>query len=425
MDPSYQGQGASGPRKGNQMAIACNLRRGLGLGLLAAFAAGGCIDFNHGDTKTAEDVIEVKPEIVRTMARDQGSFELEGTKLTVTAVARCDVVEMETVETTTTTERDLDDDDLVPVAVLEALSFIPMGAGIALLADAPNVYDDDPNQRLYNETGQGGVIAAGTVLLAVGVLANIWPTVELIRLGVPETDESTTTRQGQVLQRGVACRATDTAVGHTVRLRWAGGEVALGMTDDAGKLVADLRQSLTLAHFQSGSPPVSVGVWLDSQLLGDVGVVGVGKALLAERAQQDDLAWEAADGPPCASSPNEQSCAGVRRYLAAFPNGRHVGDANALLAKLPVALPPPGSGTVTLVASGNEALVQKAVSEALAASDKAMAAARDKHERAAAKAEEAAEKDINRIGHETCVKTCRQVCAADKNCRTRCEEQCP
>jgi hypothetical protein len=398
---------------------------GAGLsGLLLATGFGGCIEFGHGETKTADDVTDAKPEVVRAPASDRAAVELKGTMLTITATARCDLVEMETVTQTTKTEREFEDDLELPIGMLTVLSLVPIGAGIGLLADSPNVYQDDPNQRLYNATGQDAVVTTGAVLIVLGAAIAAWPTVELIRWGVPETETTTSTRQGNVLQRSVPCRADQTAGGHNVSLRYSGGTFSVGTTDASGTLMVDLKQSLPVTPFQAPVPPVSMGVWLDSQLIGEIGVASIGMALLGEREQQDDLAWRAAEPGACANGPSETACAGVRRYLGSFPQGRHAADATTLLARLGTALTPPG-GQVTMAVGPPSALLQRAVSEAQAAAQTAMDTARAKVDLAAQKAEEAAVKQIAAAGHDACLKTCRQVCAADRSCRKSCEEQCP
>jgi hypothetical protein len=404
----------------------------------------GCIEFGTGESKTADDVIETKQDVVRNPAADRATVSLDGTVLTVRGKAACDLVEMATVEQTTTREREFRDEDELPVALVEAFSLVPIGAGIALLADAPAVYDDDPNQRLYNATGQDSVIAAGAVLLAVGVAMNVWPTVELIRWATPETDSSTSERPGQVLQRNVPCTAELSRGGSAVSLRWPAGTLNVGTTDTDGKLVVDLKQVLSISHFQSGTPPVSMNVFLNEQLVGNVGVTAVGLALLEERRAQDDFAWRTAEPAACSEQPTEGTCAGVRRYLGSFPQGRHAGEANALVARIGQ---PAGGGTLVVVERPEDAVAARAIAVAQAAAQKLMSESRAKRDEAARlarekfeadtqkaverfdaeeqKAAEASEKKIQREGRELCLRTCRTECAADRTCRTRCEEACP
>jgi hypothetical protein len=406
-------------------ALGWPARLGAGLGgLFLAASLGGCVEFGHGETKTADNVTDTKPEVVRAPANDRGTAELKGTVLTVTATARCDLVEMETVEQVSKSERKFEDDMELPIGLLEGFAAVPIGAGIGLLADSPNVYDSDPNQRLYNSTGHDSVVTTGAVLVALGAAAAIWPTIELIRSGVPETSTSTTTRQGNVLQRNVPCRADQTASGHAISLRYAGGSTSIGSTDASGKLVVDLKQVLPITLFQAPVPPVSMGVWIDSQFVTDIGVASLGLALIAEREQQDDLAWRVAEADACAGALNETVCAGVRRYLSTFPQGRHAAEANALVAKINAAATGTSSGQVTIAAGPADELLQRAVTEAQAAAEKAMEAAQAKADAAALKAEEATAKQILQAGHEACVRTCEQVCAANRACRKSCKEQC-
>ncbi|MCC6522951.1 MAG: hypothetical protein IT373_09840 [Polyangiaceae bacterium] len=396
---------------------------GAGALLLCAAAASGCLEFRRGESKTADNVVDTHQDLVRAPASDEGVVDLAATVLTVTAAPRCDMVEMEKVEQTTSYERKFDDDSVVPIAVLEVMSLVPMIAGVALLADSPKVYDNDPNQRDYNPTGKTAVVNAGAALLSVGAVVNIWPTVELIRSAVPEKDTTTMERQGDVLQRNVDCANRFTASGHYVTLRHAGGTISLGSTDGNGKLATDLKQVLPLSLFQSPNPPVSMGVWLDSQYLGDVGVAQVGMALLAQREEQDDLAWRAAEPEACAAGRTEAACAGVRRYQQGFPQGRHASEATQLVNQLAVA--PPPNGGVKIATDTTAPLLDRAVAESQAASQKAMDAVWSTLEQDTKKAEQQAEKDAVTAGHTACIKTCRQVCAADGACRKSCEEQCP
>ena len=396
--------------------------------LAVCAGAAGCIEFRRGESKTVDDVIDTKTDVVRDVASDDGEMDLRGTVLVVSVTPGCNLVETETVEHETSYERKWDEEETVlPVAMLEVLSLAPMIAGVALLADSPQVYESDPNSRLYNPTGHKTAVNAGAALLAVGAVVNIWPTVELIRSAIPETDTSTSTRTGQILQRDVECSADVNAAGRYVTLRWSGGTYSLGSTDGAGRLSSDLKQVLPLSVFQSPTPPVSMGVWLDSQYLGDVGVASVGIALLAEREEQDDLAWRAAEAGACAANRNEQACAGVRRYVGSFPQGRHAAEANALLASLQPAVvpqPPPPGGPVIATDPASERM-DRAVSEAQEAAQTAMENVWKKFEADTKKNEERADKEAKQAGHTACVQTCRKVCAQDKPCRSGCEEQCP
>jgi hypothetical protein len=71
--------------------------------------------------------------------------------------------------------------------VLLGIGAIPAGFGIAMLADAWNVYESDRRSRLYNPSGPAAAIGGGIALTIVGAAMMSVPLVDSIRaLGTEE-----------------------------------------------------------------------------------------------------------------------------------------------------------------------------------------------------------------------------------------------
>src|SRR5687768_10165487 len=137
------------------------------LPLVLALAA-GCKEVPRTQVDMKEEIVERTP---KTIYANQfgGEVALKGAILTVRAEPLCSIVEMETVETTTVYEKqEIPEDEKVWMGALGGVSTLPLGGGIALLVDAPEVHDENPNARLYNPSGQDAAIGGGVALVIVG-----------------------------------------------------------------------------------------------------------------------------------------------------------------------------------------------------------------------------------------------------------------
>ena len=158
------------------------------------------------------------------------------------AVQGCKVVMQEEVELV---EERVADEDLFEEFIVLGVALLPLTTGIVILADAPNVYDDDRNQRTYNPIGRGGAYAAGSVLTGLGGLLALVPIIELLRVAAAgETTESVVTREGDVVADGVPCEGTPNPVRTSVMLRIGGANLATPGTDRDGLMRLDLARAI-------------------------------------------------------------------------------------------------------------------------------------------------------------------------------------
>ena len=117
-----------------------------------------------------------------------------------------------------------------------------------------------------------------------------------------------------------------------------GGTVSLGTVNGPGyETTIDLSQMLGPAFFQTVPPPVSLGVWVTAtsspfgatqgRFIGQIDLRPLTDAAIARQVEADELAWKNAEPDACARVRTDAACAGVMRYVAALPNGRHAVEA--------------------------------------------------------------------------------------------------
>jgi hypothetical protein len=364
----------------------------------------GCADLNRTRPETAEEILSRHRTTVAA-GEPAAEAKLDGFQLEVQAHQRCNLVEMQEVERTTVYEEDMDDGDTVLYGTLAGVGAVPLGVGIALLADAPNVYGSDPNSRQYNYLGPEYPIIFGAILGAIGATMVTISTVNGIRALGTDEETTITTRTGPVLQRNVPCEDGGPAVGRTVSARWPGGSAAVGSTDQQGRLSVDLTRVLPLQLFQRPEPPAVLELWMGQQRLGEIEATELGRAVLRFH---DDRAWEAAKPAACAQAQTAPACAGVQLYLQTFPQGLHAAEAERLLAFL--------TGKPLQVAGHSEdPRLQQSIAEA-------KQAASEVTERLRQQAEQRAKTEARNA----CRAACRRACQRDASCRSACaKEACP
>ena len=398
-------------------------------GLLATLMlATGCEEVSRTRVKTVDDVIERTP---KTVFQNQfsGDAVIDEGRLTVRVEPACSLVEMETVETTTVYEKKaLSDDERTWMGALGGASVVPVGGGIALLADSGNVYEDDPNQRLYNSNGQDSAIIGGVILLLVGAAMATPPIVNAFRyVGDEEETGKPFERQGQTLRSGVTCGGSAGQPAFALTARFGAFNVPIGQGTGPAKTVIDLKSKLPVSVLDAAPTPVSAAIYANESFLAEVRIAEVVEQLRKDRGEQDDLTWRTGEPGACESQRNEQACAGVRRYLSAFPAGRHAKEAQALVARINAATaPPPGppvkAGPAIAEDPGKSKLDAARRAAAEAAAKAAEAAEKKRREDEALRAKKAAE-DAQKASKKACTEACVAACGKDATCRSTCSQE--
>ena len=212
----------------------------------------------------------------------------------------------------------------------------------------------------------------------------------------------------------------------------AGGADASLVARDQGNLTTDLKISLAPWFTGPQPPPVSAGIYVNGQFLGEVRVADVARAIFDDRAQQDDLAWSQAEPQACGSQKAEPACARVRAYIATFPTGHHLEEAHRLIQSLTPQQP-------VVAQDAGPALLQRAVTAAQSAANIAANKVREKAQKSQQKALLKSEEDAAAAGKVACVATCKKVCEEPlgsqqkgvspqsvAECKSTCaEEACP
>lgn len=215
-----------------------------GVALVAASLLGGsmgCSEIRLKTVDTQERVLSSRREVVPAAAVNARA-RMDGTTLLLEAVQGCKVVERQEVEVV---EERGADEDLIEEFIVLGIALVPLSTGVVLLADAPNVYEDDRNQRTYNPIGKDGAYVAGTVLTGLGGLLALVPIIELLRVAsAGDTVKSVTTRDGEPMAEGVACDGPPNPIRTSVSLRIGGANLATPGTDRDGLMRLDLARAL-------------------------------------------------------------------------------------------------------------------------------------------------------------------------------------
>jgi hypothetical protein len=379
-----------------------------------ALPLAGCAEIHRNQVGTADEVVETRTEVAASSDFDAEVKQSSGA-IIVKVRPKCALVEKETVETTTTYEQELDEGDEIWMTFLGVGGTLPLGGGIALLADSPSVYDSDVNGRLYNPTGQDAAVGLGSVLTLMGTAMIIPPLVNAFRAAGDDHETSTHERQGRVLRPSVACDGRQGGQSFSVTGRTQfGSTVGLGsVSAPTFESTIDLASVLGPNFFQTVPPPVSLGIWVNQKFVGEVDVRALAEAAIARQSAADELAWRTAEPEGCAKLRTDTACAGVLRYVSALPNGKHAVEAQQLLSRLV-----PGQPVVAVDPNLDrlDRARQAAADAAAAAEEKAALAAEAEAERVAQKAAEAQEK----ARKTACAEACARECKKDVDCKASC-----
>ncbi len=362
-----------------------------------------CVDIRKTHIRSAEEVIDSKPT-VSAQNRFTADSSIEGTVIRVMVTPRCDEVAMETVEVSDISDKYMDEDEVALFTLLAIVGAAPLGTGTGLLADAPNVYDSDPNLRLYNSTGQDAVIATGVILVSVGLAASLPPLINGLRAVGTSAETRTMERQGATLKENVPCRGAEGQRRYNVSVRLGPDAYALGQAAPNDPFTVDL-QGAVLPRLRAMSPPPrGIALWIDDKFQKEFPIDPLLSLIQSDIGREDDAVWLAAESTTCAQ--NKNVCAGVQNYLVRFPNGRHAEEARRLLGQtaLTVASSPTLDAAKLAGVTARDNTIEKLTGDAQKAFDKAAA-------------------DAETQGIAACKRECNRVCAADNACKTQCALQ--
>jgi hypothetical protein len=358
--------------------------------ILIAAAPLGCATMSRGEATTEDKLLRIERS-VQPGSEVAGEVKQDGHVLLVQTRHRCDLLEVKKIHRTKRYE--LKNEVFAPQMVLLGIGAVPAGFGIAMLADADNVYPSDRRSRLYNSSGPTAAIGGGIALTIVGAAMMSVPIVDSIRALGTEEEEEDVTEPGPPLQRDVPCRDQQGfPSSRMVALRAAGRQIAVGATySNTGQATIDLATSPTAELIELAGRPSLLDVVVGATTLGQVLV----DPILRERAAREDQAWQALDRSLCRQAPNPVNCQNVSQFLAEFPNGAHEAEARKLLDP-----------------NRQPAGAQVAVSpEDIAKAE------------AARKAADAAIPEAQKAGAEACRKKCEALCKKESQCAQICKEE--
>ena len=293
----------------------------------------GCADISLQTVDTQERVLSRSYRVesgpgVRVRSRmDDTTLVLQTTK----ACQRSSYAEVEI------TEVKAADEDVTGELIVLGLALAPIGTGVGLLVDAPNVYENNRNRRAYNSIGPSGAYAAGGVLVGTGGLIALWPIVELFRIAAAgEETTRTTERRDEVLDPNVRCAGSAQPKSVAVQLRVGGQSIYSGRTNGKGLFQLDL---ITLPKSRLASA-VSLEVLVAGQTVGEIDLLPVLERQAAKLREADEQLWQRVSQQPCvrvgggpAGRPDDGGCRSRRLYLQRFPNGRYAEEARDDLAR--------------------------------------------------------------------------------------------
>lgn len=300
---------------------------------------GGCATISLAPVSSTEEVVSSRQEVVP----GQGvrvRAAIDGTRIALRTVRGCKRIEQQTVRVEEVLEAD---ESIAEEVVSFTVGAIPLGIGVGLLADAPNVYSSDRNSRTYNSTGPTGAYVAGTVLTTIGGLFILPATVELLRIAAAgEVETRVTEREGRVLDANVECFGGGDPIRTSVVLRAGAQVVPTPGTGADGTLTLDVADAVSR---EVAEQAVVVEVVVADQVVGELDVGPILEVHRRRARERDAEAWSQIDPQRCAEAPPEDatSCRALESYLVRFPDGAHAAEAKAILDErrdLTLARPP-------------------------------------------------------------------------------------
>jgi hypothetical protein len=295
---------------------------------LVALASLGCDSIRLSTVESSETVVSRRPHAMPSTRSVRARTEVDGAKVFIETKQGCDLVDMETVRRIEILEGDEEPQE--ELAVL-GIASLPLTTGIVILIDSPNVHDKNPNDRLYNPTGQKGAIIAGSILTALGSLLVAAPTIHLMRVAAAGDERETTfDRPGAVLERNVRCEGSERPLRTTVQVGVGEAIVWTSTTNPDGKLHIDLARVVPRALVDQHA---TARVLIVGEQVAEVDMETIRAAQSDLELEREEQVWGGVDVDRCrrAAPGDAQSCRGVEAFLQMFPDGVHADEARRLL----------------------------------------------------------------------------------------------
>ena len=257
--------------------------------------------------------------------------EQSGTALMLRGRKLCDVHETREVARTTTSPRE----NKSPWVdwTMGAGGLALAGAGVATLIDSGNVAGSDQTSRTYNPVGGTGAVALGAGLIALGIAGGTIAIVDVVRASGSDESKARVSLPGRELRHGVACKTPSPIadVELALLLARARGEqderIPLGKTGSEGVLRVDLERVLPE---ELGAGP-KVYVMREATEVGRVDLAPV-------YAAREATAYGRLDTEACAAPKRSDACKPLVVFLKQYPTGTHAAGVRQLLEKAHAAI---------------------------------------------------------------------------------------
>lgn len=327
--------------------------------VLCATASAGCADIDYRPATSHDEVGEITEKQV--LSGQHVTLDQRGRLLRVRVKRSCDIVEDKEIITESVRKSD---ENVILEGVLMGLATAPITTGALFLYDSQFVYDSDPNERLYNSTGQDSAQALSILSIVAGTGMLVGSMVSLIRKTKPEVSESTRHEDGEVLVANRRCTGNlKSGVVSVQGVLDTGQQLGLGQTNERGELTVDLSRVIAPTYFNPVNPPLGMQVQIGSDSYGLVDLAPVA----AHHDKRREAAWEKAGAERCELERTQAACSGVQTFINTLPGGLHDAEARALISKIgqPQTPPPAPAGGATIATSEcAEACLTKCVQDA-------------------------------------------------------------
>ena len=235
----------------------------------------------------------------------------DGTATTVRVTSKCQVWTTDEIEIAHVTDHENQTPASTWANAAAGAAFL--GAGVATLADASNVYPSDPHSRTYNRYGSGGATGWGVIFLGTGAVFAGLAALDVYRAN--STDTRLETVKKPASSPSGECEGPGVK-GLKVTAVAAGKPVELGTTDSRGVVTVDLRQTpwAATACGETSNLGVDAAIQVGDASLGKIPLAPLYQAMKSARRSEDASFAKAAKAglSQCAKS---GACAPVERYV--------------------------------------------------------------------------------------------------------------